>query len=98
MPDLIVDATLDDTNRDLKRIKDEFENASKRADQTARIWGQRDVERAMDEFADNWRVHRDDILEGLGKLSERVEQACATWSDADKQLASSLETTERADG
>lgn len=94
MPDLIIDGTLDETNADLKRIKDEFENVSKRTDQTARIWGQRDVERAMDEFADNWRVHRDEILERLGKFSERVEQACATWSDADKQLASSLETSE----
>lgn len=98
MPDLIVDASLDDTNRDLKSIKDEFTDASKRADQTASIWGQRDVSRAMDEFADNWRVHREEILERLGKLSERVDQVCSTWSDADKQLTSSLETSEGSRG
>lgn len=98
MPDLIVDATLDDTDRDLKAITDEFTNAGKRADETAAIWGQRDVSRAMDEFADNWRVHRDEILERLGSLSKRVEQACVTWSDADKQLASSLETSEESHG
>lgn len=91
MANLIVDDTLDDTNRDLKSIRDEFTNAARNADDKAAIWGQRDVSRAMDEFADNWRVHRDKILERLGKFSDRVEEACNTWSDADKQLADSIE-------
>lgn len=94
MADLIVDATLDETNAALKAIRSEFEEASKRADETEKIWGQRDVSRAMDEFADNWKIHREEILDRLSKLSDRVEQAAAVWTDAEKQLSASLETRE----
>jgi hypothetical protein len=90
--DLIVDASLDDINRDLKAIHDEFTNAKHSAEENNGIWGQRDLSQAMDAFANNWYVHRDAINERLGKLSERVDQACNTWNDADKQLTQSLET------
>jgi hypothetical protein len=92
--DLIVDASLDDINRDLKAIRDEFSNAGKSADQNAGIWGQADVAKAMDAFADNWYVHREAINNRLGKLSDRVDKACETWTDVEKQLAASLETVE----
>jgi hypothetical protein len=92
--DLIVDASLDDINRDLKSIRDEFTNAGKSADENAGIWGHVDVVRAMDAFADNWYVHREAIGDRLGKLSERVDKACTVWADAEKQLAASLETRE----
>jgi hypothetical protein len=91
MVDLIVDASLDDTNRDLKAILDEFKNAGKNAKDDKKIWGQSDVAAAMDAFANNWYVHRDAIQSRLSKLSDRVDKACSTWSDADKQLADSLQ-------
>ncbi len=92
--DLIVDASLDDINRDLKAIRDEFANAGKNADANAGIWGQADLARAMDAFADNWYVHREAINDRLGKLSDRVEKACEAWTDAEKQLAASLQTVD----
>jgi hypothetical protein len=91
--DLIVDANLDDINSDLKDIDDEFQHAQDNADPGARVWGQRDVAHAMHDFAHNWYVHRGKIQDRLGKLSKRVDQSCAAWSDAEKQLASSIETT-----
>ncbi|RWZ68181.1 hypothetical protein ELQ92_02795 [Labedella populi] len=91
---LVVDETLDDTNRDLKTIHQEFSLAKDRADQTNRIWGQDDLTWAMGEFVNNWYVHRDKINERLGKLSERVDQACQTWTDAEKQLADSIQVDE----
>jgi hypothetical protein len=90
--DLIVDASLDDTNRDLKAIHDEFNNAQKNADENSGIWGQADLASAMNQFANDWYVHRDAINDRLGKLSDRVDKACSTWNDADKQLAESLQT------
>ena len=90
MADLIVDATLDDTNRDLKAILDEFNNCEKNAKEDQGIWGQSDVASAMDAFANNWYVHRATIQSSLSTLSNNVNQACSTWSDADKQLADSL--------
>jgi hypothetical protein len=92
MVDLIVDASLDDTNRDLKAILDEFENAGKDAKDDKGIWGQSDVASAMDAFANNWYVHRQAIQSRLSKLSNDVDKSCSTWSDADKQLADSLQT------
>ena len=91
MSDLIVDATLDDTNRDLKKIKDEFDKAKDRATENDRIWGQADLRAAMSEFANNWYVHREKITKRLGDLSVKVDQACAAWTDAEKQLSESLQ-------
>lgn len=91
MVDLSVDASLDDTNRDLKTILDEYKNTQKNAQEDKGIWGQSDVADAMSSFADNWYVHRDAIQSRLSKLSDRVDKACSTWSDADKQLADSLQ-------
>jgi len=90
MADLIVDASLDDTNRDLKAILDEFNNCQKNAQEDQNIWGQSDVASAMNSFANNWWVHRGQIQSTLTTLSSNVDQACSAWSDADKQLADSV--------
>ena len=91
MADLIVDATLDDTNRDLKAIHDEFTSTKENTERNARIWGQQDLVAAMTEFVNNWYVHRDKLTQKLGKLSERVDQSCAAWGEAEKQLTASLQ-------
>jgi hypothetical protein len=91
MADLVVDASLDDTNRDLKSILDEFNNCEKDAKEDKNIWGQSDVASAMSAFANNWWVHRGQIQSALTTLSNNVDQCCSTWSDADKQLADSLQ-------
>jgi hypothetical protein len=44
----------------------------------------------MNSFASNWRVHRGQIQSTLTTLSDNVDKACSTWSDADKQLADSV--------
>lgn len=90
MADLIVDASLDDTNRDLKAILDEFNNCQKNAKENQNIWGQSDVASAMDAFANNWWVHRGEIQSTMTTLSDNVDKSCSTWSDADKQLADSI--------
>jgi hypothetical protein len=93
--DLRVDGYIGEMSRDLRAIRDEFETAGQAADDHARVWGQRDVGRAMQEFADNWRVHRDEILERLTTLGERVDQVDATWTDAEAQLADSIQIEDR---
>jgi flagellar biosynthesis chaperone FliJ len=93
MADLVVDASLDDTNRDLKSILDEYKNTQKNAKEDQGIWGQSDVASAMNAFANNWYVHRDAIQSRLSALSGNVDQACSTWSNADKQLADSVQVS-----
>ena len=88
--DLKVDATLDQTNADLKKIHDEFDNASKNAKDDRNIWGQRDLAKAMDDFANNWKIHRDKINEKLKSLSDKVDKAVAAWDDAENQLSNAL--------
>lgn len=90
--DLIVDATLDDTNAHLKSIHDEFSQAGNQAKEDEHIWGQSDLHHAMRDFVDDWWVHRKKIDGRLDKLSKKVDQCCQGWSDADKQLADSLTT------
>ncbi|MCL2581102.1 MAG: hypothetical protein FWE35_01445 [Streptosporangiales bacterium] len=90
MADLVVDATLDDTNRDLKAILHEFEHCGQDAKEYWNIWGQSDVADAMGSFANNWYIHRQAIKSRLSKLSDRVNKACSTWDQADKQLSDSL--------
>src|SRR5215469_4513643 len=90
MADLIVDGTLDDTNRDLKAILDEFNNCQKDAKEDQGIWGQADVASAMSAFANNWWVHRGKIQSSLTTLSNNIDQCCSSWSDADKKLANSV--------
>jgi hypothetical protein len=90
--DLIVDSSLDDVNSALKDISDEFQHAQDNADPGFSVWGQWDLSRAMHDFAHNWSIHRGKIQGRLGTLSKHVDQSCQTWSDADKQLASSLAT------
>ena len=59
MADLAVDVSLDDTNRDLKAILDEFNNAQKNAKEDGGIWGQSDVASAMSAFASSrWLTNR----------------------------------------
>lgn len=96
--DLIVDGSLDDTNRDLKAIHDEFNSLQDSANENKGIWGHSDVAAAMNDFAHDWYVHRDKINNRLGKLSGQVDQACNVWSDAEKQLSASLQTTSDGGG
>lgn len=94
--DLIVDATLDDTDAHLKAIHQEFAGAGKQTKEDAQIWGQSDVQRAMRDFTDDWWVHRKKVDDRLQKLSDNVTQCCTAWSDSDKQLADNL-TSESTD-
>lgn len=90
--DLGVDASLDDTNRDLKAIHQEFSDAQKNADDDTTIWGQQDLADAMMKFVNDWYVHRDKIDGRLKSLSDKVDQAVSTWSDTEKKLSDSLST------
>jgi hypothetical protein len=90
MADLIVSADLDHVNADLKDISAEFQHAQDNADPGAGVWGQRDVTKAMHDFAHNWYVHRDKIQGRLSSLSGRVDKACTTWAEGEKQLAEQI--------
>lgn len=88
--DILVDATLDDTNANLRAIHDEFENAKETMDGERDIWGQDDVREAMIEFVENWRVHREKMLKGIKSLGDKVDEGCQTWPEVDKQLTEIL--------
>jgi hypothetical protein len=52
----------------------------------------------MSAFANNWYVHRATIQSSLSTLSNNVNQSCNTWSEADKQLADSLQVNNSQQG
>lgn len=90
MIDLIVDASLDETNSNLKMINAEFDDIYSNATDDASIWGQADLADAMHDFADDWWAHRAKLQDRLKKLSDQVDKACSTWSEAEKQLSDSI--------
>lgn len=98
MSDLVVSASLDDTNRQLKTILHEFQNCGKDADRYHDIWGQSDLEDALSSFANNWYIHRQSIEKTLSKLSKDIDKACHTWSHAEKKLSDSIQVSKSQEG
>jgi hypothetical protein len=90
MPDLVVTADLDVIRDGLKTLIDEFAGALDFENDSEGIWGQKNAERSMGDFADNWRIHRDKMTERMKKLKETVEKVADQWRDADQKLSDSF--------
>ena len=91
MHDLKVDyATLDDSERSLQRIRQEFESATNRRDVLRGSWGSGPIADAMDDFVDNWDRHRNKLVESLKSVGEMCASIKGTFQDVDRQLADEL--------
>lgn len=91
MADLVVRTDLGDLARELDMLVGEFQGALDLEDAAARAWGQRNANLSMGDFADNWTVHRDRLVEDMQKLRDAVRQADESWAQADADLAATLE-------
>lgn len=54
------------------------------------IWGQLNANLSMHDFADNWTTHRNDMVEAMKELRDKVQGANEAWERADKELAETL--------
>lgn len=98
MADLVV-KDLDQLVDDLTSLIHEFEGALDRqnamkvgGDNHKGLWGQVNANLSMNDFADNWTVHRDRMVKAMKTLRDNVKAANDQWTQADQKLADSLKT------
>jgi uncharacterized protein YukE len=81
----------------LQRIYDEFTNRANPADgYTQAELGSSLITGAFDDFASNWKVHRQDLTDKLRTLGTITQQAADTYDGVDTSLANALRTQDAA--
>jgi hypothetical protein len=85
--DLVVKGELEAIRDGLKALVDEFNGAVGFEHDSKGIWGQRNAENAMGDFASNWKIHREKMTKRMDTLHNKVEKAVDQWNDADQKLA-----------
>jgi uncharacterized protein YukE len=90
--DLSIDmATLRTLADDLASIKQEFESADENAAAAAEATGHDGLQDRVNEFADKWRIKREDMMADLATLADVIRQVADTFTQVDADLARSLE-------
>ncbi|GAA1715869.1 hypothetical protein GCM10009809_10010 [Isoptericola hypogeus] len=76
---------------DLKTIKEEFEGADDHAEDAANATGHDGLRDKVNDFADKWRIKREEMTENVVKLQGIVQQISDTFTQVDTELAKALE-------
>ena len=87
---------LSDTAADLRRLVSEFNRGSRFGADAAGAVGHDEVADALDEFATNWRRHREKLTKNLEAVAEMAADSAKTYKQTDDELARSLENARRA--
>jgi predicted DNA-binding protein YlxM (UPF0122 family) len=91
-PDIKVDYDfLSQLSNSLFALIDEFQGALDEEDKTGHAWGQLNANLSMNDFADNWTVSRNTMVDSLKSFRDNLDRIRQAWSDADPQLAQSLQ-------
>jgi hypothetical protein len=89
--DLVVTTiALDDAEKQLGAIVDEFKNMGKLWDDGA-VWGHATVKGAMNDFAEDWWVKREKLTTNLSDLQKKMKQAAEQWNNLEIELAKSFD-------
>lgn len=90
-PDIRVDYDfLSQLSGSLFTLIDEFQGALDEEDKTGHAWGQRNANLSMNDFADNWTVSRNTMVDNMKSFRKNLDKVREQWSEADQQLADSL--------
>jgi cytochrome c556 len=76
---------------DLASIVDELENADDNASDAAEATGHDELRERVNDFADKWRIKREEMIGDVKKLSEIMTQIVDTFTEVDAELAKALE-------
>lgn len=92
MSDLIVRFDrLRESRSALNRLHDEFHRATERVHDSDGIWGHHAVADAMDDFAGNWKIHREKLLGNMQKVQDMTEACIDAFQQAEGHLAAAIE-------
>jgi len=53
-------------------------------------WGQLNANLSMGDFADNWTVSRDKMVDAMKAFREKVDGVDKAWTEADQELKKTL--------
>ena len=76
---------------DLKAIADEFKDADNNSEDAASATGDDELRDKVQDFADKWRVKRDEMGGNVTKLQGIIQQVVDTFTQVDDDLAKALE-------
>ncbi|SOD63104.1 Excreted virulence factor EspC, type VII ESX diderm [Streptomyces zhaozhouensis] len=75
----------------LRLIATEFENAEDAASDYAEQVSHDGLAHELEEFAENWGVHREKLMDGLRTLAEKAIQAAEGYDGIESELAQALQ-------
>jgi Sec-independent protein translocase protein TatA len=76
---------------DLKAIAGEFKDADNNSEDAADATGDDELRDKVQDFADKWRVKRDEMGGNVTKLQGIIQQVVDTFTQVDDDLAKALE-------
>ena len=90
--DLSIDmGTLSQLAGDLTTIVSELENADDNAGDAAEATGHDELRERVDDFADKWKIKREEMLGDVKTLSDILNQIVDTFTEVDTELGRALE-------
>lgn len=90
MADLVVKDDLKNLVADLDELISQFKDADDFQDDCKGLWGQRNANLSMGDFADNWKIHRKKIVKEMEGLRDKVQKVEEAWEETDRRLLESL--------
>lgn len=87
---------LADTAGELRGLVSEFNGVARFGDDSSSAVGHPSVVDALDEFAGNWRRHREKLVKHLDAVAQMAADSERTYRETDDKLADSLEQAGRA--
>jgi nucleoid-associated protein YejK len=91
MADLVVDLSmLQETAGSLGMLIEEFNRASQIVDDNRGAIGENALLHALDDFVDNWKVHRDELLESMKAVYDMATQSHDGYIQVDNELAQAI--------
>lgn len=97
MADLVVDlGLLESTAGSLSMLMEEFNNASKIVDDYQGDVGDPKLLSALNDFAGNWKVHRQTLLSSMQSVYKMATESHKAYVSADDKLAREIKADKTA--
>ncbi|AEG45267.1 hypothetical protein [Isoptericola variabilis] len=93
MADLVLN--MDDLKalaEDLAAIRDELQDADANAADAAEATGDDELRDRVNDFADKWRIKREEMLADVTTLADIINQIVENFGQVDRDLARALES------
>ncbi|UCM89495.1 DUF6317 family protein [Streptomyces marincola] len=75
----------------LRLVATEFENAEDVASEYADEVGHDGLAGELEEFAENWRIHRNKLMESLESFAEKAREAADGYDGVENDLVDAIE-------